>query len=168
VSRHRNDEAFLAGLERIYAEHRRIFERIERLDAAIAARHPEEMRVALRFLMGDLVEHWVSEERFMTEVDYPALGDHHQLHELIQDRVMEARQAGIGSTSRLAEAAGALARAVEEHVRKDDLRLGEFVAARERLRVLVDGPDPGDALDIAAAGPALAPVRKDRAGDVEA
>jgi hemerythrin-like metal-binding protein len=167
VSQHRDDEAFHAGVEQIYAEHRRIIERIEALDAAVAAKHPEEMRTALRFLMGDLVEHWVSEERFMTEVDYPALGDHHHLHEEIQDRVMEARQAGIASTARLAEAAGALARAVEEHVRHDDARLGEFVAARERLRVIANGRDPAQALDIATSEPALvAPGRK--AGRTEA
>jgi hemerythrin-like metal-binding protein len=155
VSQHRDDEAFHAGVERIYAEHRRITERIEALDAAVAAKHPEDMRTALRFLMGDLVEHWVSEERFMTEVDYPALGDHHHLHEKIQERVMEARQAGIASTSRLAEAATALARAVEEHVRHDDAHLGEFVAARERLRVLANAGDPGQSVDIGTSEPGL-------------
>lgn len=160
MTQHRDDEAFLASVERIYAEHRRIVERIERLDEAVAARRAEDMRAALRFLMGDLVEHWVSEERFMTEVDYPGLGDHHQLHELIQVQVMAARQAGIASPTRLAEAATALARAVEQHVRRDDLRLSEYVAARERLRVIADGPDPADALDIARTEPALVSRRE--------
>lgn len=158
-ARRDDDAAFHAGVVQIYAEHRRIIERVERLDAAVAARNPEDMRTALRFLMGDLVEHWASEERFMTEVDYPALGDHHRLHERIQERVMEARQAGVGSTSRLAEAAQALARAVEEHVRRDDARLGEFVAARERLRVLASGTDPDAALDIASVEPGIVASR---------
>lgn len=155
MSQQRKDEAFLSSVERIYAEHRRIVERIERLDEAVAARRPEDLRAALRFLMGDLVEHWVTEERFMTEVDYPNLGDHRQLHELIQERMVTARQAGIASPARLAEAATALARAVEEHVRNDDLRLSEYVAARERLHVIANGPDPAAALDIARTEPAL-------------
>ena len=138
----RDDEAFLAGVGLIYAEHRQITERIEALDAAITSRRPEDMRSALRFLMGDLVEHWATEERFMATVGYPFLDDHQRLHALIQDRVMEARQAGFFSTARLAEAATALARAVEDHVKKDDLRLAAFIAARERLRALAGAGAP--------------------------
>ncbi len=137
-----DDVLFLLGVERIHAEHHQIVERVASVDAAVAERHPEDMRMALRFLMGELVEHWTSEERFMADVRYPALGDHHKLHEVIQDRLMEARQTGIGSTTRLATASRALARAVEEHVRNDDRKLAEFVAARERVRALTgESPD---------------------------
>jgi hemerythrin-like metal-binding protein len=137
------------GVEQIDAEHRLILRRVRGIASAVEHGQPGELHAALRNLGHVLQEHWRSEEAWMAEQGYPGAGDHAQHHEALLERVIAVRRRE-GSPGATPTAAVDLARAVEEHMRTEDLKLGRFYAARENFRRL------GSAK--VGEGPALTPI----------
>jgi hemerythrin-like metal-binding protein len=136
------------GVESIDVHHRQVLRRIRHLARAVTDGAAREVRSSLRFLHGYLSEHHAAEARWMEEAGYPGAGEHVKAHAAIVERIAASRSDdGPGVERRLLEAAEWVARALETHMRTDDLKLGRFWTARENLRKLAEqGPGVGAAL----------------------
>jgi len=150
------------GVEEIDLYHRQLLRRVRHLANAVGAGGAREIRNALGSLLGHLVEHHAEEERWMSEAGYPAAKEHSRAHAGIVERIRLAREdVAAGSEGRLVAAAEWLARALQEHMTVDDLRLGRFWTARLNLRVLAErGPGLGASLTPipGTIAPAIRPV----------
>jgi hemerythrin len=142
------DEAMTVGVESLDVHHRQVLRRIRHLAAAVSEGDAADLRASLRFLQTCLSEHQREEERWMEEAGYPGAREHLRAHAAILERIASARaDTSAGSERRLLEAAEWLARALEDHMRADDLKLGRFWTARENLRRLAEaGPGVGASL----------------------
>ncbi len=135
------------GVEVLDVQHRQVWRRIRHLANAVSDGETDEVRAALRFLHGYLLEHHAEEERWMAEGGYPGALEHARGHAAIVARIHTARGDEGGSAKRLLEAAAWVARALHEHMRAEDLKLARFFTARENLRRLAEeGPGVGAAL----------------------
>jgi len=142
------EEGMSVGVESLDAHHRQIWRRIRHLAAAVSDGYADDVRAALRFLHVHLAEHEAEEERWMEEAGYPGAREHVRAHAAMRDRIAAAREdESAGAERRIFEAADWVARALESHMRVDDLKLGRFWTARENLRRLAEaGPGVGAAL----------------------
>src|SRR5512138_1704426 len=136
------------GVEEIDASHRQIGRRMRYLARAVAEGGVEPVRTALRSLQLVLADHYGREEGWMAEQGYPGAGEHVRGHRAIVESIARARLLdGSGAEARLADAAAAIAHAVEEHMRSEDLKLGRFFTARDNRRRLAErGPGVGMSL----------------------
>lgn len=136
------------GVESLDAHHRQVWRRIRRLANAVAEGDAGDVRSSLRLLHASLSEHHLDEERWMDEAGYPGAREHVRAHHAILERIAGVRaDEGPGADRRLLEAAEWVARALEAHMRSDDLKLGRFWTARENLRRLAEaGPGVGASL----------------------
>jgi len=140
------DERQDTGLGALEVQHRQVIRRLDRLAVAIADGRADEVSSALRFLERYLADHFEAQERWMVEHGYPGSIEHARLHAGVL--------AGIGDARRAVEFVGIAAQALEkarhaidEHLRVDDLRLSQFLVARENLRLLAErGPGVGMSL----------------------
>ncbi len=139
------DEGMTVGVESIDVHHRQVLRRIRHLARAVTEGDAADLRASLRFLHGYLAEHQREEERWMDDAGYPGAREHVRAHAAILDRIAAA---GAEAKDRaLLEAADWVARALETHMRTDDLKLGRFSTARENLRKLAEaGPGVGASL----------------------
>jgi len=122
------------GLEWQDIQHR---EMLERMDGLLEAMNRNEARAVIEDLLAFLEDythsHFGSEERFMSETDYPALASHRGLHRRFTDRLHELQ--------RLYKRQGASSLVIMhlqrwlrdwllQHIVQEDQRLGAW--ARER------------------------------------
>ncbi len=142
------EDELSVGIEVLDVHHRQVWRRIRHLANAVADGRADEVRAALRFLHGYLTEHAAEEERWMAEEGYPGALDHARAHGEILGRVSAAvEREAVLNTKALLLAADWVARALEEHMRSEDLKLGRFWTARENLRRLAErGPGVGASL----------------------
>ncbi len=133
------------GVEEIDARQRQILRRVRHLVSSVSTGQPDEIRAAMRYLHGALAEHQALEEGWMVDAGYPAAREHGRVHAAILELLAGARaDTKPGAGQRLAAAAEECVRAVEEHMRRDDLKLARFWVARENLRRLAEnGPGVG-------------------------
>jgi hemerythrin-like metal-binding protein len=149
-------DRFSIGLERFDVERGQILRRVRALAAAAGEGRTDEIRLALRHLAAELREHFAFEEAWMAAEGCPGARSHARQHAALVARFVAARdEAATGTVA--SPAAVELARAVEEHVRTQDLKAGRFAAARENLRLLAEAkpgerptltPIPGAALAV--------------------
>lgn len=101
----------------------------------------------------------------MADAGYPGVREHTRGHAEIVERIRVARAAGEELPAKgLLEAADWVARALEAHMRTEDLKLGRFWTARENLRRLAEnGPGVGASLTpIPGSLPAVSPPARER------
>jgi hemerythrin-like metal-binding protein len=136
------------GVESLDVHHRQVLRRIRHLAGAVSEGDAVGLRSSLRFLEAYLAEHQREEEQWMEDAGYPGAREHLRSHAAILERVATARaDTSAGWDRRLLEAADWVARALESHMRGDDLKLGRFWTARENLRKLAEaGPGVGASL----------------------
>ncbi len=135
------------GVEALDVHHRQVWRRVRQLAIAVSDGETDEVRGSLRFLHGYLSEHDAEEERWMAEAGYPGAIEHGRAHASIVERIQAARGDAAAAPKALLEAAAWVARALEDHMRGDDLKLGRFLTARENLRRLAEeGPGVGATL----------------------
>ncbi len=142
------EEAMTVGVESLDVHHRQVLRRIRHLAGAVSEGNAFDLRSSLRFLETYLVEQQRDEEQWMLEAGYPGAGEHLRAHAAILERIASARaDTAPGADLRMLEAADWVARALEAHMRGDDLKLGRFWTARENLRRLAEaGPGVGASL----------------------
>ncbi len=106
------------------------------------------LRASIRHLRSHLASHHAIEARWMAEEGYPGVREHERLHAEMMDRVAAALAGqGAEAEGRLREGAASIARMLEEHMRKDDLKIRRFSIARDNLRRLAEmGPGVGASL----------------------
>jgi hemerythrin len=154
-------EAMSVGVDLLDAHHRHIWRRIRQVANAVADGKADELRAALRFLHTYLVVHHAEEEEWMLEAGYPGAREHTRLHNEIMERVRGASEAALADAKALFETAEWAVRALQAHMRTEDLKLGRFFTARENLRRLAEsGPGLGAALTPLPGS--LAPVAPER------
>lgn len=138
------EEATSVGVESLDAEHRQIRRRLRQLAGAASDGRADEVRAALRHLHADLAGRHADEERWIAEAGYPGEREHARIHRALLDRIALARD---GDARSLFAAAAEVVRALDAHLRFDDLKLGRFWTARQNLRKLAEqGPGAGVAL----------------------
>jgi hemerythrin len=133
------------GLAALDVQHRQVIRRLERLAAATAEGRADEVTGALRFLERYLADHFDAEERWMVEQGYPGSIEHARVHATVLVGIADARRA-VEFVGIAAQALDKARHAVDEHLRVDDLRLRQFLVARDNLRRLAEGPGGGTAL----------------------
>jgi hemerythrin len=69
------------GVESIDAQHRELYDRAERLIAALRRGDRSEVEPLVSYLGDYVLEHFEDEERLMRESGYPGYADHRALHE---------------------------------------------------------------------------------------
>ncbi len=136
------------GVESLDVHHRQVLRRIRHLARAVSEGDAVGVRASLRFLHTYLSEHHRDEEQWMEDAGYPGAREHVRAHAVIVERITAARaDTTTGSDRRLLETADWVARALEDHMRGDDLKVGRFWTARENLRKLAEaGPGVGASL----------------------
>ncbi len=73
--------ALSTGIEEIDAQHRGLFDRIDELEAAIAAGEPgRRLQELFDYLARYAAEHFAAEERWMRETGFPGLAGHRREH----------------------------------------------------------------------------------------
>ena len=142
------EDRMSVGVASIDVHHRQVWRRVRHLADAVGDGRTAEVSAALRFLHGYLAEQNAEEERWMADAGYPGAGEHGRAHAEIVERIRVARAtADAASPKSLLEAAEWVARALEAHMRVEDLKLGRFWTARENLRRLAEnGPGVGASL----------------------
>lgn len=148
------------GLEVLDVQHRQVIRRLERLAAATAEGRVDEVTSALRFLERYLADHFDAQERWMVEQGYPGSIEHARAHAAVLAGIADARRA-VQFVGIAAHALDKARHAVDEHLHQDDLRLRQFLVARENLRRLAErGPGVGMSLTPipGALEPAFTPV----------
>jgi hemerythrin len=142
------EEEMSVGVESLDAHHRQVWRRVRHLAKAVSEGDAADVRSSLRLLHSHLAEHQAEEERWMEEAGYPGAREHVRGHAAVLERIAAARaDESAGSDLHLLEAADWIARALEGHMRSDDLKLARFWTARENLRRLAEaGPGIGAAL----------------------
>jgi hemerythrin len=140
------DERPDAGLHALEVQHRQVIRRLDRLAVSIADGRADEVASALRFLERYLADHFEAQERWMVERGYPGSIEHARLHAAVLAGIADARRA-VEFVGIAAHALEKVRHAIDEHLRVDDLRLSQFLVARENLRRLAErGPGVGMSL----------------------
>jgi hemerythrin len=125
------DESLSVGIELIDEQHRQWIERLNDVDDAIEShRDIHQISSTLEFLVDYTRLHFGTEERHMTENDYPGLEDHKARHEelkgTLDNLVDDFREEG--ATDALSEAIGTfLFNWLRNHIKDVDQAFGSFV-----------------------------------------
>ncbi len=127
--------ALRVGVEQIDEQHQELFRRAERLVLALEAGHRADVDPLLRYLTDYVVSHFEFEERWMAEAEYPGLEAHRDAHRRFMDdlreRTREYRRQG-PTRQVAASARGWLTAWFEHHIAGADVKLGHWLASRER------------------------------------
>ena len=126
--------ALAIGVPEIDAQHKTLFERAGRFEAAVKAReHSFRLEDLFAYLVDYARVHFAAEEKFMREVGYPGLAE--QLHEHAEFRrrllsLVPQWESEDDSTAMLAALVGFLDAWLIDHVTRSDQRIGDFVRTR--------------------------------------
>ncbi len=124
------------GVESMDAQHRRLFEQLNQLIAAVrAGRGAAEVGRTMDFLDSYVREHFADEERLLAEAGYPGLEAHHRMHAGFTAE-LETVRAGLSADDSDREAlAERLHLSMRDwllrHIRVEDRAYGAFLRARE-------------------------------------
>jgi hemerythrin len=127
--------ALAIGVPEIDAQHKALFERAGRLEAAVKA-HEHNFR--LEDMFGYLVDyarvHFAAEEQLMREVGYPGLAEQVHEHSEFRRRLLSLVpqwESEDDSSAMLAALLGFLDSWLTEHVTTSDRRIGDYVRNRK-------------------------------------
>jgi hemerythrin len=122
------------GVAEIDEQHRTLFERVRRLDAAMEAKEKySQLESFFAFLRSYALSHFSAEEALMRKVSYPQLAEHVQEHtEFSQGlRSLEPQwESEVDSTATMVALLAFMERWLTEHVKGSDQRIGEYMRAR--------------------------------------
>ena len=127
--------ALRVGVDEIDEQHQELFRRAERLVHALRAGDRAEVEPMLRYLTDYVVSHFACEERWMVETEYPGLEEHRDAHRRFKDdlREMAREYQRKGPTPAVAASVhGWLAAWLQHHIGGSDVKLGHWLASRER------------------------------------
>jgi hemerythrin-like metal-binding protein len=157
------DEAESVGVEELDVQHRQILRRLRGMNAAAAEGRADELRASLRFLERYAIDRFAAEERWMSAHGYPGGREHARAHAVLVEAITAARRAVEEAGADLALHAARVGDLLRQHMRTEDLRVGQYWIARENLRRLAEsGPGAGVTLTpipgmLRAVVPAAAP-----------
>lgn len=131
-------DRYETGIPEIDAQHRRLFQAINRMEAAYQAGTEEvEAQASLAFLARYTLEHFETEEALMREVGYPMLSFHQKEHADLMDRilVMKAKldagfQVPLDGADFAAHVANFAADWLAHHINEADMGYVQFVKGK--------------------------------------
>ena len=129
------DNSLSVGVDLIDEQHKLLIQRIEDLsDAVNSSRGATEIGKTLGFMIDYTEFHFSTEEKHMTELDYPGYEPHKQQHEefksTLNEMVMEFEEDG--ATAQLSEwVNNYLISWLVKHIKSIDTKLSEFL--REKV-----------------------------------
>jgi hemerythrin len=122
------------GVAEIDAQHRTLFERAARFEAAVQAREPSiRLQELFTFLEDYARAHFAAEEQLMRDVGYPRLAEHAQEHSGFKRRLqslLPQLESEGDSTALSLALRGLLEFWLTDHVTSSDQRIGEFLRER--------------------------------------
>jgi hemerythrin len=128
------DPSLSIGVPEIDEQHRSLFERAARFDAAVRSGvHGAEIRELFSFLAGYANEHFESEERLMREAGYPRLASHALEHAEFRRRLatlLPHWESEGDSSALLMAVSGFLMRWLREHIAASDRAIGDHLRSR--------------------------------------
>lgn len=128
------DDSLLVGIDEVDEQHRSLVETFTRLSAAAQNGEARHLIAELAdFLVKYTHEHFATEERLMRQYGYPLLEEHLREHdEFTRDARELAHKITVEGASReiAIVTIGKLARWIINHIRKEDLKMGEHIRAR--------------------------------------
>lgn len=121
---------YSVGVERLDAQHRKLFEYFNELEAAMRkGRGREVIGRVLANLASYTHEHFRQEEDLMRQAAFPDLARHRQVHEAYVARVQElARRQAEGDSSVTVEASQSLADWLSKHILGMDREYAPYMA----------------------------------------
>jgi hemerythrin len=119
------------GILEIDAQHRTLFERVERFGAAVRSGEPyDRLEELFIYLARYAVEHFEAEERFMRGVNFPLLAQHTAEHQAFKQRLrslVPQWDSEGASRALLLALQGFLESWLVDHITGSDQRIGEHV-----------------------------------------
>jgi hemerythrin len=119
------------GVAEIDAQHRTLFERAARFEAAVQAREPSiRLQELFTFLEDYARAHFAAEEQLMRDVGYPRLAEHVQEHSEFRRRLqslLPQLESEGDSTALSLALRGLLELWLTDHVTSSDQRIGEYL-----------------------------------------
>lgn len=123
-------EALAVGVAEVDEHHRELFERVERLEAALAAGNTEAVGELLVYLELYVLVHFGAEERLMSESAYPRAAAHRRQHEAFIAR-LDAIKRRLETEGPSADLVAAVRRHLGDwlvhHVAGWDVKIGEHL-----------------------------------------
>ncbi len=130
------DPSLAIGIERIDAQHRELFERIDRLlEASRRQTSATEVGALLDFLSNYAREHFRTEEELMDSTRYPHAAEHKAEHlafarELVGLRAEHARDGGTAVL--VIRVASRATQWLRDHIYRTDMLFGRFLKSAMR------------------------------------
>ena len=119
------------GVAEIDAQHKTLFERVGRLEAAVKAREPYfRLEELFAFLKTYALTHFAAEEGLMRKVGYPGLSEHVLEHSEFRQRLgslIPQWESEGDSTATLVAVLAFLDSWLTEHVKNTDQRIGDYL-----------------------------------------
>jgi hemerythrin len=128
-------EGYEIGIESIDKEHKEMIDAFEelynRMHKGLGHKYYDEL---LAFLDKYIDNHFVNEEKFQEEIDYPDLEEHKKLHEEFKETILaieEKHKNKEVSDKDLIEINLTIKEWLVEHILIEDRKIGEFVKEKE-------------------------------------
>jgi hemerythrin len=126
--------ALAIGVPEIDAQHKTLFERAGRFEAAVRAREPHyRLEDLFAYLVDYARVHFAAEEQLMRDAGYPGLAEHVQDHSEFRRRLLALVprwESEEESPAMLAALVGFLDSWLTSHVTTTDQRIGDYVRTR--------------------------------------
>jgi hemerythrin len=127
--------ALAIGVPEIDAQHKKLFERAGRFEAAVKAHeHSFRLEDLFAYLMEYARVHFAAEEQLMRDVGYPGLAEHIQEHSEFRRRLLSLVpqwESEDDSTAMLAALVGFLDFWLTDHVTRSDQRISDHMRNRK-------------------------------------
>jgi hemerythrin len=132
------DESLEIGYPEIDAQHRQLFAAYNEFsDACGGGRGHSEIAKTMEFLSEYAIRHFRDEERIQQDNGYPDYHKHKRYHEefKIMVRSLKAEFIQEGPTATVIyKIQSSIGEWLLSHIRGEDMKIGEFIRAREKLR----------------------------------
>lgn len=124
---------FETGIDEIDAQHKNLFEALNRLAESFRAGESERLvKESLDSLMGYTLDHFRTEEKYMREWDYPGLAEHMDEHARLVGEAQALMAKSTAGKSVTVEVAIFLADLLEHHIYDFDMRMVRFMKERDQ------------------------------------
>ena len=123
------DNSYKTGHDLVDAQHQQLFSMVNELhDSIMADRSKEVLTPTLEKLAKYTVEHFRTEEGFMTKIQYPRLNEHRQKHQQLTKEVQELiENYRSGKAVLTVTLSNFLVKWLCHHIKEDDVALVKYL-----------------------------------------